>query len=102
MDNPLIPFVVPAVLGGGVLALVLFLTGRPSQDISPASIPGPGISTDIINAAHIPVAGVGGLGLVAMATIVAWYLPAIRVSMAIAGVSGVLLAAALIAWRRVH
>ena len=58
------------------------------------------ITTDPINIAHIRVAGIGGLGLVAMAGVVAWYVPEIRVATAIALVAGVALAAGLIAWRR--
>ena len=38
--------------------------------------------------AHIRVAGIGGLGLVAMAGVVAWNVPEIRVAMAIAVVAG--------------
>jgi hypothetical protein len=57
-------------------------------------------SPDHINMAHIRVAGIGGLGLVAMAGVVAWNVPEIRVAMAIAVVAGGALAAGLIAWRR--
>jgi len=53
-----------------------------------------------INISAIHVAGVGGLGLVAMAGVVATFLPAVRWSM-IAGLSGgVLLALALVLARR--
>jgi len=52
------------------------------------------------NISHIRVAGVGGLGLVAMALFVAAYVPGIRVSLIVALVSGVLLAVGLILWRR--
>jgi len=58
------------------------------------------ISTDPINIAHIRVAGIGGLGLVAMAAVVAWNVPAIGTAMTIALVSGGAFAAGLIAWRR--
>ena len=58
------------------------------------------IATDPINIAHIRVAGIGGLGLVAMAGIVAWYVPAIRVATLVAVVTGVVLAVGLIVWRR--
>ena len=53
-----------------------------------------------INIASIPVIGVGGLGLVAMAAFVAWYLPRGQdfVSLALAG--GAAGAAAAIVWRR--
>ena len=57
-------------------------------------------SPDHINMAHIRVAGVGGLGLVAMAAVVAWNVPEIGDVMAFALVAGVVLAVALIAWRR--
>lgn len=60
------------------------------------------ISTDPINIAHIRVAGVGGLGLVAMAAIVAWYVPGIRIATLVALGAGATLAIALIAWRRRH
>jgi hypothetical protein len=58
------------------------------------------ISTDPINIAHIPVAGIGGLGLVAMAGVVAWNVPAIGRPVGVALIAGVVLAVALIAWRR--
>lgn len=58
------------------------------------------ISTDPINIASIRVAGIGGLGLVAMAAIVAWYVPGIRVATLVALGAGAALAVALIAWRR--
>jgi len=60
------------------------------------------VTTDPINIAHIRVAGIGGLGLVALSGIVAWYVPEIRVATAIAMAGGVALAFALIAWRRKH
>ena len=53
-----------------------------------------------INMAHIPVAGLGGLGLVAMAGVVAWNLPEIRTVTLVAAGAGVVLALVLIVWRR--
>ena len=54
------------ILGGAVIAWLLHRVDRH------AAVPVPTrtepLSTDIINAAHVKVAGVGGLGLVAMAT----------------------------------
>jgi hypothetical protein len=50
--------------------------------------------------AHIRIDGIGGLGMVAMATTVAIFVPRIRFSMAIAVLLGVVLAALLIARRR--
>ncbi len=57
-------------------------------------------STDVINAARIRVMGVGGLGLVAMALLVAIFVPRIGQSVGIGLCLGVLLAVALIAGRR--
>jgi hypothetical protein len=58
------------------------------------------VSTDPINIAHIPVAGIGGLGLVAMAGVVAWNFQPIGVATMVAAGAGIVLAVALIAWRR--
>jgi hypothetical protein len=58
------------------------------------------LGTDPINIAHIRVAGIGGLGLVAMAGVVAWNVQAIGLATLVAIVAGVILAVALIAWRR--
>lgn len=58
------------------------------------------VTPDHINMAHIRVAGIGGLGLVAMAAVVAWNVPEIATAMTIALVTGVALAVGLIAWRR--
>lgn len=55
------------------LALLLFRFQAPRSSMDPFSREA--LSTHIINIAHIRVAGVGGLGLVAMALVVAWFLP---------------------------
>jgi len=68
----------------GVLEVVM------AQDERPVSI----------NISAIPVAGIGGLGLVAMATVVSVFFPAIGTMMAVGLASGVLLAIALVALRR--
>ena len=57
-------------------------------------------STDVINISAVKVAGIGGLGLIAMAAVVAWNLQPIRMAMAIALIAGVAIACALIVWRR--
>ena len=57
-------------------------------------------STDIINAARIRVAGIGGLGLVAVAFAVAVSIPRIGLSLGLGLVLGALLAAVLILRRR--
>jgi len=55
-----------------------------------------------INIASIPVIGVGGLGLVAMAAFVAWYLPRGQDLVLLAVAGGTAGAAAAIVWRRVR
>jgi len=60
------------------------------------------LGTDPINMAHIRVAGIGGLGLVAMAGVVAWNVPAIGLATVLAVAGGLAIAAALVMWRRVH
>ena len=62
--------------------------------------PLPPPSPHMINMARIRVSGVGGLGMVAMSVVVAAFVPSIRLSMAIAFVLGLALAAVLIAFRR--
>jgi hypothetical protein len=66
-----------------------------------SSTPEP-LSSEAINISHIPVAGLGGLGLVAMAGVVAWNVPSIRVAVAVALATGIAFAVALIVWRRTH
>ena len=100
--NPLIPFVVPALLGGAVFAVVLIAWNHTHAPSSAPRPSGPPLSTDIINIAQLNVAGIGGLGLVAMAAVVAWNIPRIRTEVAVALVGGVVLAAGLVAWRRRH
>jgi sugar phosphate permease len=54
-----------------------------------------------INMSGIPVAGVGGLGLVAMAAVVSVFFPAIGWMMAVALAGGIALGVALVVARRV-
>jgi len=91
---------VPSILGGLVVAwLVTRLQGRgpdalldESADLS--------ISTDVINIAHIRAAGLGGLGLFAMALVVAVFVPAIRVAVSAGVLFGVVLAIIMILRKR--
>ena len=93
----------PGIVGGVLVGIWLAYVHRRAR---PSGEPVPrredSILVDAINISHIPVAGAGGLGLVAMALIVALFQPAIGISMSIALVLGVLLAIALIVWRRRH
>ncbi len=57
-------------------------------------------STDVVNISRIRVAGIGGLGLIAMALIVAWFVPRIGQTLLLGAAAGVVLAVALILRRR--
>ena len=97
--TPLILIVGPGLLGGLILAFVLFrYPSRPEHLPGERHLDAP--STDIINMARVRVSGVGGLGMVAMAVTVAIFVPRIRLTMAIALVLGGIMAAAMIASRR--
>ena len=101
--DPLTALVGPGLVGGAIVALSLWLAHRRARA---AALPGPSgkhdILVDAINIAHIPVDGIGGLGLVAGAVIVAWLLPAVGLSLAIAVTAGSAVAAGLIVLRRVR
>ena len=100
--DPVVLVVVPGFVGGLVIALAVFLLQRrPSRGSSlAASAPSQPLSTDIINAASIKVAGIGGLGLVAMAATVALNVPRIGQTLAIGLILGLAMAAAMILSRR--
>ena len=96
--EPLIIIAVPGLLGGILLALVLIRVQlRPEAEArKPLQPP----STSMINMSRIRVDGLGGLGMVAMAATVAIFVPRIRLSIVIALILGIALAALLIARRR--
>lgn len=58
------------------------------------------VSSNAINMARIRVAGLGGLGLFAMAITVAWFVPRIGQTVAVGFGLGMVLAVALILTRR--
>jgi hypothetical protein len=98
--DPILIVVLPGVIGGLIVAAVLYaLHQRTSETVAPLERDGLP-STDVINAARIRVAGIGGLGLLAMAATVAWQLPRIGQTVAVGAILGLVLAAALIARRR--
>jgi hypothetical protein len=98
MDTAL-ALMLPGLLGGVALAVVLArLNRRPSQTVTRREALEP-ISPDLINMAHIRVAGVGGLGMMAAAGIIAINLPEIGFALLVAVVLGVITAAGLIAYR---
>jgi hypothetical protein len=97
--DPLVIILLPGLGGGLVLALLAIWRHRESRTtFAPARDESP--STDPINAARIRVAGVGGLGLVAMAGAVAVFVPRIRLTLAAGLALGLLLALVLIVRRR--
>ena len=99
----LLLILVPGVLGGFALAaIVLFLQrggGGTPQSLG-TSEPLQPVSTDMINMASIKVAGVGGLGLVAMSVAVAIGIPRIAQTEAVGIALGAIGAAVVILRRR--
>lgn len=98
--TPIMTVVVAGLAGGLAMAMWLLRFNRKRSN-SPLdtgwSQDGP---TDVINMAHIRVAGVGGLGLVLLAVAVAFGIPQIGKSMAAGLVLGALLAVVLILRRQ--
>ncbi len=95
--EPLLMILVPGLLGGIVVALLAFRV-RPGRESVSRRLEPP--SPGLINMAHIPVDGIGGLGMVATAVTVAIFVPQIRFAMVTALLSGTAVAAVLIALRR--
>ena len=97
--EPLLMVLVPGVVGGIILAVLLgsrwidLRTGGGDRRLAPAS-------PSLINMAHIPVKGGGGLGIVAAVVAVALADPRLRVAIGIAALLGVVFAVVLIARRR--
>jgi hypothetical protein len=96
--------IIPGLIGGVILALFL-ARFRPASHAPARREPEgrPGLeppTPGLINMARIRVDGLGGLGLVAMAIVVAVFVPRIRVEMIAALILGILLAAVLIGLRR--
>jgi hypothetical protein len=97
----LLLFAVPGVLGGIIIAFFFVGLNRESHARAAADpFSREPLSTDVINAARIRVAGVGGLGLVAIALGVAVSIPRIGLSLTLGLVLGALWAAVLIRRRR--
>jgi uncharacterized membrane protein len=96
--DPIVMIVVPGLAGGLVIALLIALQRRSSKHR--ADTVGENPSTDVINMARIRVAGVGGLGLIAMAAVVAWFVPRIGQTLLIGLVLGLVFAAVMILRRR--
>ena len=98
--DPVIGTLIPSIAGGLVIAFLISRFRWRGSDV----LSGPPIDksapTDEINMAHIRAAGVGGLGLLAMALVVAWFVPRIGQTLIVGGVLGLGLGIALILRRR--
>ena len=97
--EPVLIILIPGLVGGLVLAALMaakrinLRTDGVDRPLAPAS-------PSLINMAHIPVEGGGGLGIVAAVILVAIVDPRIRLVIGIAAVLGMVLAAVLISRRR--
>ena len=99
-------FFVLAIVGGTVSGLLMIALQRRAHlapDIAaPDSFARDGLGTDVINVSRIRVAGIGGLGMIAVAVAMAFTIPRIGVSLALGLVGGFFASLALIAYRRRH
>lgn len=101
--DPVTLIVVPGLIGGLLVAAVMVAWQRRHPNpprLSPHWAESGPPPADVINSARIPVAGIGGLGMVAMAVVVALNVPSIRASMMAGLTLGLLFALALILLRR--
>ncbi len=96
--DPVTLVIVSGVLGGLILAFVVVLSRRRARPAPSVMLPyrPERLSTDVINMASIKVAGIGGLGLVAMAAAVALDVPEIGQSVGVGLVLGAIVAAIMI------
>ena len=96
--DPVTLVLVPGIVGGLAVALAVLWSNRRSRRPSVVARrqDSDGPMTDMINMASIKVAGVGGLGLVAMATTVALNVPQIGVTIGLGLVLGSVAAVILI------
>jgi hypothetical protein len=96
---------VVAALGGALIGLAV-ATLRPHQGLGATEIgeraPDHAGRIGAINMAHIPVMGIGGIGIVAMSLVVAFVLPEGRQLLAWSLTGAVLGAGSIIMWRHVH
>ena len=101
--SPFGVILLPAFAGGLVVAAVLVWRSprarpRPGRDVYGLDA----ASTDVINMSRIRVAGLAGLGFVAVAVVTALAIPRIGEVIATAAIGGSLGALAMIVWRRAH
>ena len=86
---------------GGILFVVFLMRLKRGQPTGSSADPFSNrLSSDVINIARTPVAGIGGLGLIAMALAVALDVPRVGQTVALGLVLGAVFAAVLIGRRR--
>jgi hypothetical protein len=94
-----------AAVGGGLIGLAVAYK-RSQRGLGATEVaeraPEYAGKVGIINMAHIPVMGAGGLGIVAMSLVVAFILPQGRILMAWGVTGAVLGAGAVIMWRHFY
>jgi peptidoglycan/LPS O-acetylase OafA/YrhL len=94
---------VPAVVGGGIALAVRYFGQAPmSSNRVDADAFSNDRPTDVINISRIRVAGIGGLGFVAMAAVIAIALQRVGETVILGLVGGVIAAVAVILYRRRH
>lgn len=97
--DPVTLILVPSILGGLAIALLMARRhGRGPRSLTDTSMPP--VTTDVINIAHIRAAGLGGLGMFAIALVVAWFVPRIGLTLGVGVLFGTLLGVVLILARR--
>jgi len=104
-DRFFLPFVLAALIGG-LLSAGMMILSRSGRGLGATEIgeraPEFAGRVGLINMAHIPVMGIGGLGIVAMAIVVGLVLPEGRKLLGW-GVGGAIVGAvAMLTWRHYH
>jgi len=97
-------WIMVAPVVGGVIAASFLIVSRRSGLGASQVRPDPfeHSNTDVINVSHIRVAGVGGIGLMAVAAAMAVTFPRIGWSVVVSAIAGVALAVTWILMRRDH
>ena len=100
--DPVTAILIPSIFGG--LAIAWFIArfqARGSRTLTDVPMERSGAS-DVINISRIHAAGIGGLGLFAMALVVSWFVPRIGLTLSAGVLLGILLGALMIFLRRRH
>jgi hypothetical protein len=97
--DPVTAVLIPGILGGLAFAwLISRVHGRGARSLAEAPMDGSRAAD--INISRIRAAGVGGLGLLAMGLVVAWFVPRIGLTLGVGALLGAALGAVIIVLRR--